>query len=231
MEFDTHFGRLLDLYLRREPRRSIPVDVRRKENLYMLGDTDEYVYLLVHGHVKSVTYTPTGKGCLLDLYSRLDIVGESCLLFPTRRETTTAMCEVQARKIPRKWFLELLSAEGLFESYLCYLAERIAEHQEQITRLVTYDSEHRLAATLLRLARRSGAVSTDWVYLDQRITREELAAMVGTTRSRVGHFLKLLRQRQLVEESGSGLLRVRPDQLSEFFGFAGERPDRVLRAG
>lgn len=226
MDVNSKFGSLLDSYLRHEPRRSIPVTLRRRENLYLCGDSDEYVYLIVTGHLKSVAYTMQGKGCLLDLYSRLDIVGESCLLSSTRHETTTAMSDVSARKIPRKWFLDVLSDHGLFENYVQYLAERLFEQQEHITRLVTCDSEQRLAATLLKLARRNAPSVSEWVSIDQRITQEELAEMVGTTRSRIGYFLKRLRERTLVHETQDSCLAVHQVRLGRAFGFLDESSSR-----
>ncbi|WP_051829798.1 MULTISPECIES: Crp/Fnr family transcriptional regulator [Streptomyces] len=210
------FGSMLDERLHASGRHSTRVELRRKENLYVCGDSDESVYLITSGHIKAVTVTPGGKGCLLAFYSRYDLLGESCLLSPVRQETATAMTPVVARKIPRSWFLEALSTHGLFEEYLQYLTTRLFEQQEHITHLVTCDSEQRLAATLLRMARRQVATESDWVMFDQKITHEELAAMVGTTRSRIGFFLKRFRELSAVETTPKNRLMVHPERLEHY---------------
>ncbi len=210
------FGDLLQPYLRQKSNRALLVRLKKKQNLYMVGDRDDYTYLISSGHVKTVALTQSGKGALLGVYSKGDIVGESCLLTTDRQETATAMSDVLAYKIQRRGFLEALTQYDMFEAYLRYLAGRLSEQQQYMTFLVTCDSEQRLAASLLRLASKNGAQQSGWVLIDQKLTHEELAAMVGTTRSRIGFFLKRLRENSLVGATSDSRLAIHRERLSSY---------------
>lgn len=210
------FGDLLRSYLQEKPHRALLVRLKKKENLYMCGDHGDYIYLVSRGHLKITALAQSGKGALLGIYSAGDIVGESCLLATGRQETATAMVDVLAYKIHRRHFLEALAAHGLFEAYLRYLTGRLCEQQQYMTFLVTCASEQRLAASLLRLTGKSSAHQSGWVRIEQKLTHEELAAMVGTTRSRIGYFLKRLRENSLVEATSDSRLAIHRERLSNY---------------
>ncbi len=76
------------------------------------------------------------------------------------------------------------------EGFVQFLAGRLAGQQEIINSLLTANSEWRLASALLRLGQRLGSKGPGNCCIEQRISHEELGAMVGTTRSRIGFLLK-----------------------------------------
>lgn len=162
----------------------------RNSHVYNYGDRDADLYLVESGQVKAVTYSLDGKKCLLSIYSAGDVFGELALLTHTRGETAMAMSPAVLRRIPVAKFRSALAHEELREALLELLTVRLAEQQQVITNLVTMDSERRLAATLLTLARKLGKRQALGTCIEERITQEELSGMVGTTRSRVGYFLK-----------------------------------------
>lgn len=166
------------------------IHISRNGHVYNCGDNDPVVYLVESGQLKTVTYSPTGKQCLLSIYAAGDILGELCFVSETRIETATAMRISVLKRIPVTVFRKVLREHNLLEEFLIHLALRLTEQQQIITNLVTMDSERRLAATLLMLGRKLGKRHHRGIRIDQRITQEELSGMVGTTRSRVGLFLK-----------------------------------------
>ena len=73
-------------------------------------------------------------------------------------------------------------------------------------------SEKRLARVLLKLAR----LGEDKVDLDANVpvlSHETLAEMVGTTRSRITHFMNKFRTMGLIEYNGE--LTIRPELLTD----------------
>lgn len=101
-------------------------------------------------------------------------------------------------------------------SFVRFLISRMAEQQQTITNLITMDSEHRLAATLLRLACKLGKRQPEGVQIAIKITHEDLARMIGTTRSRVGIFLKRFRDSGLVEPLPGSFLMINEPGLITF---------------
>jgi hypothetical protein len=85
-----------------------------------------------------------------------------------------------------------------------------------ISDLVTAESEYRLAAVVLQLGRKLGTRHGELLLIGERITQEELAGMVGTTRSRIGFFLKRFRAAGLVRRPKHGFLIVHEGRLMDY---------------
>lgn len=177
------FNQQLQTALRQATRQSPALNVAKGANLYTLGDQDRVVYFIDSGQIKLVMLTPAGHECLLAILTAGDICGEGCLAgLGERQETATAMTAAVVRALPCAQFLALLSQEGLLPGLIHYLAARLADQQATIANLLTVDSEQRLGKTLLQLAHNLGKQDPRCIRIEQRITHEELAAMVGTTR-------------------------------------------------
>ncbi len=210
------FGEDLEKWLKAESAPTTVIRLGRRECLYTSGEVDPHIYWVAAGQLKATTVTPSGKGCLLDIYRGGDVIGESCLLRAERNETVTAMASSTLRRIPRLRFRAALTEGSLLESYLLRLTERLWEQQEIITHMVTADSERRLAVTLLRLARKLGTEQSGCIQIEAKITHDELSDMVGTTRSRVGYFLKRFRNDAIVHPSPNSMLVIDPRRLNDY---------------
>ena len=126
------------------------------------------------------------------------------------------MQDAVLKQIPSRLFLNILKRESMLEGLTQYLAARVAEQQEVISSLLTANAEKRLATTLLRLGRRIGRSDPRSILIEQRISHEELAEMVGTSRPRIGIFLKRFRQLGLVELSRERHLVLKEKRLVEY---------------
>jgi CRP/FNR family transcriptional regulator, cyclic AMP receptor protein len=196
------FGRLLRAQL---PDGVITVRLPAKATLYTCGQPDDHLYLVDGGQLRAQTFSESGKSCLTAIYGPDDVVGESCLVQPARTEMMTALSPIVVRRIPRAKFVQQLSGP-LLEDWLAYQALKMLAQQQLITHLVTLNAEQRLASVLLSLAAKFGSGSAGKIRLGNRLTHEEFAQMVGTTRSRIGYFFKLFRQSGLVQGCGGDLV-------------------------
>jgi CRP/FNR family transcriptional regulator, cyclic AMP receptor protein len=210
------FGDRLSGQLRIQHGCTSSLQLQRGDYLYTSGECDRHVYLIEGGRLKTLMHSPSGKGCLLGIYSRGDVVGESCLAGAERTETAVAMLPTVVTRIARDAFVATLSSVGLLEDWLTYQAAKFVDQQEMITLLVTVDSEHRLAVILQRLARDLGARRGDHIRIDQKLTHEELSDMVGTTRSRIGFFLKKFRLAGLLDDSCGSHLVIVESRLDQY---------------
>lgn len=184
-------------------------------HLYSWGDTGDWLYLIQRGWVKSMTWSWEGKPCLLGINGPADLLGVSGFLTGQRTETVMTKTPAQIRVIARDQFHQILADQGLRTAWHDYLTSRIADQQEALTYFVTLDSEHRLAATLLRLARKFGVQAENGLRINCRMTQDELAQMVGTTRSRIGYFLKCFEGKKIIEKRSSVLV-VYEDRLVDY---------------
>ena len=164
--------------------------------------------------------TLTGQNSLTGLPSeasdRWAIVQSPIVPYDRDLTTATAMAKSVLRPIPCAQFLVRLSRDALLEGFVQYLTVRIADQQDIIANLVTVDSEQRLGQTLLDLARKLGKEDPRSIRIEQRITHEELAAMVGTTRPRVSEFMGRFRELGLIEISAERQLIVKEAKLTAY---------------
>ncbi len=203
--------------LRRESANYRVIKLEKNRNVYMCGDHDATVYLIESGQIKLLAPSPEGKECMMAIYAPGDFFGERCLSGQTTRaETAVTMRDSALRQIPCNHLLALLRREPALGALVQYLVARIGEKEEMITSLLTVKSEQRLGMILLRLARRLGKQDSLRTRIEHRFSQEELAEMVGTTRSRIGLFLKRFREYGLIELSEKRHLIVREGKLSEY---------------
>lgn len=223
-------GESLQRLIRSETLCASTLHFSRRDVIYSCLDVDRSIYLVERGQVKAVVPSRDGKDCLLGIYTVGDVFGESCMLDNERVETVTAMTDLVLRRISSSRVLSALADSGLREEFVKYLARRVFEQQQLITDLITADSEYRLAALLLHLSRKLGKRDGSLLRIKERITQEELSGMVGTTRSRVGYFLKRFRAAGLVSRSGDCFVVVHERRLDDYLTHRTLRPVPALAA-
>ena len=190
--------------------------INAQESIYASGDEDEALYLIESGQVKLSMASAAGKDCLIAIYTKGEVFGESCFHSATKRfETATAMQPTVVRKMARRDFLAEVERLKASETLLRHLACRIADRQSAVFDLITMPSERRLAKALLDTAEKLGVRDGAWLRVDPKISHEELSQIVGTTRPRITAFMQRFRQAGLIDKSGRATL-VHPLKMREF---------------
>jgi CRP-like cAMP-binding protein len=213
----TRFKEQMRESLERVTKNSRAIEIAKNQHVYTIGDEIELVYFIESGEVKLVMVSPEGRECMLAIHTAGDIFGELCLSgLNERLETATAMADTVLKQLPCDKFLERLAADALLEGFIKYLAVRVADQQEVIANLVTVDSEQRLGKTLLKLARKLGKKDPRSIRIELRISHEELASMVGTTRPRISVFMQRFRNLDLIELSEEHHLIIKENKLTAY---------------
>lgn len=181
----------------------------RSDHVYNIGDHDAYVYLIEHGQVKVQIVTATGKRCLLSIHAAGDMFGETAMLGIERPDAAIALARSVVRRIPVGQFRAALKSHGLEDAFLRHLSLRVLNQQKVIADMVTMTSELRLATRLLDLAALFGSPRRQGiVHIIIRLTHEDLAEMIGTTRTRIGQFLAGFRRAGLIQMSNHSHLLI-----------------------
>ncbi len=200
-----------------ETRNSSAVKVGRHNHVYTIGEERETVYFIESGQIKLVFLSSEGKECMLAIHGSGDVFGELCLSgLGGRLETATAMKDSLLKEIPCSKFLGRLAKDSLLEGFVKYLTVRVADQQQVIANLVTVDSEQRLGKTLLQLARKLGKKDPRSIRIELRISHEELATMIGTTRPRISVFMQRFRNLGLIESSEEHHLIIKEGKLTAY---------------
>jgi CRP/FNR family transcriptional regulator, cyclic AMP receptor protein len=200
-----------------ETKNSSSIKVDKHNHVYTVGDERETVYFIEKGQIKLVMVSSDGKECMLAIHGEGDVFGELCLSgLGGRLETATAMEDTVLKEIPCSKFLERLSKDSLLEGFIKYLTVRVADQQQVIANLVTVDSEQRLGKTLLQIARKLGKKDPRSIRIEVKISHEELASMVGTTRPRISVFMQRFRNLELLEYNTEHHLIIKEKKLTAY---------------
>jgi CRP/FNR family transcriptional regulator, cyclic AMP receptor protein len=201
----------------REPRLDRTIKVAQGAFIYSSGSRDAMVYSIESGQIKLVLFTPEGRKCVLAVHAAKDVFGEHCLSGELlRQESAMAMQDTHLHAIYYSDLLKLLKGESRLEELVQYLACCNAMQQEVIGSLLTENSEQRLAKVLLQLGTPPGTNNSNGQAIISGILQDDLAAMVGTTRSRVGLFLKRFRELGYIELNADHSLTIKSEMLEKF---------------
>ncbi|MDE3011957.1 MAG: Crp/Fnr family transcriptional regulator [Pseudomonadota bacterium] len=168
----------------------------RDQPVYREQDPSASMMCLDSGTVKILVDTPDGRECPLALKLPGELLGELCVCGQARRrESAIALERATVRSASPQTFMEFVHRENLTHLLLEHLATALVRQQRAIAVLLLEPSERRLAHTLLELSQRRGCEDGQ---LPLRLSQQQLGDMIGTTRSRVGLFLKHFRGLGLV---------------------------------
>jgi CRP/FNR family transcriptional regulator, cyclic AMP receptor protein len=186
-----------------EGRKIVPVE--RKQTIFAQGDAADALFYIQSGKVKLTVVSNNGKEATIGILGVGDFFGEGCLAGqPLRMAAATSMIDCELLRIEKKAMMQALHREhALSDMFVAYLLTRNIRYEEDLVDQLFNSSEKRLARILLLLAHfgKEGVPTT----VIPAISQETLAAMVGTTRSRVSHFMNNFRKLGFVDYDGSGL--------------------------
>jgi CRP/FNR family transcriptional regulator, cyclic AMP receptor protein len=175
---------------------------RRKEVVFAQGDTADLVYYLQNGRVKLTVVSKQGKEAVVGLVNADMFFGEGCLAGQQlRMSTATATEEATILAIRKKDMMRLLHTDPNFsELFMSYLLSRNIRFEEDLVDQLFNSSEKRLARILLLLAHFGKEGKHEPVV--PKNSQELLASMIGTTRSRVSHFMNKFRKLGFIDYNG-----------------------------
>ena len=175
---------------------------RSHQTIFAQGDPADAVFYIQEGKVKVCVISELGKEAVVALHGEGDFFGEGCLSGqPLRLATVAAMTACVIMRIEKAAMVRVLHEEPAFsEMFLAYLLARNARVEEDLVDQLFNSSERRLARLLLIMANFGKEGKPEPVIA--KISQETLAEMIGTTRSRVSHFMNKFRKLGFIEYNG-----------------------------
>jgi len=174
-----------------------------RQIFFLQGSPADAVYYLQTGRGKVSVVSKNGKEATVTLLAAGDFFGEESMAGSNtlRTATATAVTACQVLRISAEQMQLSLHQEHTFSDFfLKFIILRGIRTQEDLVDQLFNSSERRLARTLLLMAE-FGSNGQSEVLLP-RITQETLAAMVGTTRSRVSFFMNRFRKLGFIDYHG-----------------------------
>lgn len=197
-------------------RRKTTREYQDQQTIYSQGDVADAMFHIQSGNVKLTVESRRGKKAVIAILGRGDIFGMGCLAKrqSLRMSGATAVHQSNISRVKRETMVRAINKDPAFSRlFISYLLSRIARIREDLLAHIFDSSEKRLARVLLSLARVDKLGKHERVI--PKINQQTLAEMVGTTRSRVSHFMNKFRKLGFVDYHGSsGELKVHSSLLS-----------------
>jgi CRP/FNR family cyclic AMP-dependent transcriptional regulator len=170
--------------------------------VFLQGDIANTVFYIQKGKIKLTVLSDHGKEAVVGIIEPGQFFGEGCMNgHKLRISTTTAMENCVITAITKSAMIAAIHDEPQFsEMFMGYLLTRNSRIEEDLIDQLFNSSERRLARLLLLLANFGKEGKPQPISLS--ISQETLAEMIGTTRSRVSHFMNKFRKLGFISYNG-----------------------------
>ena len=185
-------------------------EVRRRRVIFLPGDPGGSVFFVNGGRVKISRVTRDGKELTLAYRGPGEIFGELCLVDGgPREEMAEAMENALVAEVPREEFARLLDAHVSIGAKMTrVMCNRRRELENKVEDLVFKDVNAKLAELLLQLGDDFGVDDTRGTLVAVKITHQEMANLIGSTRETVSLTLSQFKKNKLIATEGRKIILV-----------------------
>lgn len=203
---------------------------KRGETVYLPADAADGVLLLTSGRIKICHLTPEGKQSILVFVEPGELFGELSLLDTnTREEYAEAIESSQIVLIPRElihWAMAKYAHVTLGVTKLIGLRRRRVERR--LKNLLFRSNRERLIFLILELLEQYGENKSSGIELGIKLSHQDLANIIGSTRETVTVVLGQLQNEGLIKIARRKLTVIDVDKLAaEVKEFHAKEPDEA----
>jgi CRP-like cAMP-binding protein len=179
------------------------------------GEPGEAFYVILAGTVTIVRTANDGRETILSILKDRDFFGEMSVFdLSVRSASVRAMSNVVLGVIEREPFLALIDrTPGIGRLLVIALSERLRAANALITSTTSQDIRSRLAMLLLNLVQSFGEPFEGGTRISLRLTNQELANMIGTTRETVNRTLNRFWDEHLIDMRTTHIVLTDPEKL------------------
>jgi len=175
---------------------------KKREIIYREDDYANYLYLIIDGAVKCIKTDDYGKNLVNEIYGPGDFIGYVTLLDGLDyNETAIAIEPTKLAVVPKHDFIALVrKSRDVAAKFIKMLSGNVREREKRMLLLAYASVRERLAQMLIKLTGQETDSSSPSLTL--KISREDLACMVGTAKESLIRTLSELKKEGLVDTNG-----------------------------
>ncbi len=161
----------------------VPGSFSKKEFIFSEGDTSDWLYIVTKGKVKITKLSNDGKEIILEIIPPHEIFGGVAVVrgFPYPANAV-AMEETEVLKISRKNLMTIMDRfPNLMYCMAMNIGDRIKDTHETLKNIALEKVESRIASLLIKLSDKAGAKVPEGTAITMKLTKQDIAEMVGTT--------------------------------------------------
>jgi len=190
-------------------RELVETHYRKGEFIFREGDPARCFHVLKEGTVKCTKTSPEGKQVMLKVLMPGDLFccDAAVLNGGCHPGSAQPMGDVSVLSLSKEAYYRLLRRNpDMALRVIEYLGNRLQEAQETAKVLALNPAEQRLAALLVKLASQTGFRDGNEVHLSVRLTRQDLADMVGVTVETATRIMSRFKREALVSGTAKSLV-------------------------
>jgi len=176
-----------------------------KQIIYVENDEPSHLYFVKKGQVKTYKRAMDGRELSSTLYHDGDFFGyESLCKSVVYADNAATLSDTELILIAKADFMEyLLNHQEIASAFIGMLSESVQEKEEQMLRLAYFSVRKRVADALIQVAHKFGEINSDSCTI--KISRDDLAAIVGTASETVSRMLADFKDEKLIEKNGNAI--------------------------
>ncbi|MBU0494788.1 MAG: Crp/Fnr family transcriptional regulator [Chloroflexi bacterium] len=187
--------------------------------IFCQGDPGRTVYIVQAGRVRIYVHGDATRGqeVSMMIYGPGDIFGEMALVDRQPRSATAeAMEDVSLLVIRDDDFTRHLQhSHQLALNLMVLLSTRLRDTTQAVESLATLDVTHRLVKRLLYLADQHGIVTREGIRIQGRLTQQDLASLISTSRESANRALRDLERQGLIAMNAGRIIILKPHELAQ----------------
>ncbi len=172
-----------------------------KDMIFAPGDPDGQLYFLLEGTVRLYKIYGEYKEATVTLLKDGGVFGELSLAEGSRQDVfAEAVTDARVAVVRKSVLVEVIKRRPEFGMKLLFsFSERLRQSDDVIESLLDREVSARLARLLLNLADRFGETNGSGTVLNVRLTHQDLANMIVSTREAVSKVMSEFQRNGLIE--------------------------------
>ena len=190
----------------------------KKTIIFHEGDPGDTLYILKSGRVKISKITEDGREKTLAIMQPGDFFGEMAIFDSLPRSATAEVIDDQASTYTvskRDFERIILENPQIALKIMRDLTRRIRQVNQQVEDLAFKDVHERVASTLCNLSKVEGrALGGNRILINLKMTHQDLANMVGSSRETVTRALNRLQDQEIISIAHQQITIIKPEVLA-----------------
>lgn len=201
------------------------VSVHKITNIYKKGQVIFYqgnppfgLYCISQGKIKLTKTDSDGKESIVRLAHDGDVLGHRSLFSDEKfSSTATAIEDTTVCFIEKKYIFEAIHNQpSIALNIIQQFSREMGSSEQKNASMFQKNVRERLAELFLILKRNYGVKEQNRTRIDIKLTREEIASMIGTASETVIRFISEFKEEGLLAQEGKTIYIIDEEKLLEF---------------
>ena len=188
---------------------------KKGQTLFVQGTHPFGLYCVSSGNIKLTQTGVDGKESIVRIVHAGDILGHRSLFTDEDfGKTATAMEDTEVCFIDKKYILDLIQKNPTVAlNVINKLSRDMGQAENKLSSLHQKNVRERLAELLLSLKATHGVFENGRWKIDLKLTREEMATMIGTANETLIRFMTEFKDADIIEQEGKTIYIKNVDEL------------------